>query len=243
MSVIGPAHPVQRVLKQRAWRRGVGALVVVLGLVGLLAAAGTGMALASMAAGSEGRAHGRTFEHELAVEGLIAVLPGLLESAEGGGRDEAGRLPAVTVGQAQVTAVVRPYRPQVVVEGGADVEAVRGKLEAAAREHGLNYRSIVLRPAEWEAKDVKLPAFVCVDQLLTPSRFDEVYRRHAWDEPPQSAVKEQAVWSDLVGFGITKREKIWQVEVTTTIGADARYWFLLCRVADESVEVVWRVML
>ncbi len=214
------------------------ALVLVLMLVAMLSATGTGLAM--LAATETVRADyvALDLDHELAVDSLIRHLPKLLEKAPAPGKETDRRLVQMTVGPCEVKCAVQAESEKLRVRGSTGEAGPTERLRQLARANELAEEEIKLRPIHRTKETEGWPSFVWFDQLVQPQSPNGVFRRQLQDQDPFKRDSEK-VWSDLLTFWQASG-RLMGLEVVTSIGPDIRRWYVVVALDGAKPQALFR---
>jgi hypothetical protein len=111
-------------------------------------------------------------------------------------------------------------------------------LRQIAQDNGLSPESVVLRTiAKDDPYAARLAPIQWFDQLIEQREFEEVL---PWrlDRDPDVYGPGRKTWSDVISLWPGRNTKSLLVE--TAIGSDSRNWFLIVRLGEAYVEVLYR---
>lgn len=220
------------------------ALVIVIALLALTSAATVGLALAVGVRATQAAWVAADLDHELAVDSLVAVLPGLLASADKieahGGRERDEQFVELTVGTCEVRCLVRRGRPylQVNALGTGDETRIRGLLSSLARDHGWPAETIALRPIVADQDTQALRAYLWFDQLIRPQSPGEIF---PWLTEPTGKSPDglKDTWSDAVSFW-NEGPASARLHVLTRCDTTRRRWFLIVALFPSGTHCLYR---
>lgn len=217
------------------------ALVLTLMLVAMLATTGVGLGLLVSTEAVRSRAVSHALDHRLAVDSLLTFLPKLLAGESD--RNHAGSTDDVkhvllTVGRVRVECLARPENGKMRVADASSGKRELPQLQELARSNGLSEQSVVLRPIVESGETRDWPSFLWFDQLIAPRDFEQTFRwRHARKNDGEP--HQRKTWSDLLTFWSTSSQAL-GLEITTTIQADVRRWYVVVELSGDDVRVLYR---
>jgi hypothetical protein len=181
---------------------------------------------------------GRSVQHELAVQSLLAALPELLKAEENGSREglrERIALLEIAVGPCRVVCSVRAEKDKLIVRSASTDAEITGRMAGLAATNNLPGDNIQPRPILENDDTRGWPGYVWFDQLIRPTEFEELFQwRPLSAEGPDAPQKP---WSALISFWADSQEQLLSLDIQTTIGVHVRRWYAVCAAGDQEVTV------
>lgn len=213
-------------------------LVLVLFLIVLLAASGSGLAFVSATEGMRSRWLSQELDHRLIAESVIAVLPnivtGLDATPSSGDSGTNRRRFELAYGDCRAVVAVVTERDKRLIDRHANPADIQRLLRSIARSHDLppqTIREVTLAGNPASNDDVGLVWF---DQIIRRQNVEDVF---PWLDlvPNPRRSSQKSTWSDLITFWPSATHSL---VMHTVIEHDIRRWYAVVKISDGGIETL-----
>ena len=223
-----------------AHRKSAFALVLAILLVALLATSGVGLALTAMGESTIAEWSVHELDHQLAVDSAVRMLPRLLATETSSRRTQITgdkmRM-SLSVGSIGVTLWAQPEGSKLRAGGTLNDSTLMEQLNRIALDEGWPVDNILLHPLLSDLKDLKLPRFVCLDQLVRPTGLEEMYVRP--DSSVDRSRQHLVAWSDRVTFWSSAVGRVYALNIKSQSGSDNRWWYAVVAIGSGDPRILY----